>query len=237
MSNSTPLSLLLIEDDVRLAQLTAEYLRKNECLVTWVARGDAGLDEARRGRFDLVLLDLMLPGLSGLEVCRELRRLSNVPILIMSARGEEADRILGLELGADDYQVKPYSPRELLARIHAILRRVRSRSAPATHLIHVGPLQIDPASYQVHLHDQAISLTGYEFLLLKALAERAGRVCSRELLMEEALGNAEDSFDRSIDVHISRLRQKLGDDPKQPRLIKTVRGAGYLLALTGGGNT
>lgn len=231
MSSSGPLSLLLIEDDARLAQLTSDYLRKQNCLVTWVPRGDSGLDEARQGRFDLVLLDLMLPGMTGLEVCRELRRVSDVPILILSARGEEADRILGLELGADDYQVKPYSPRELLARIHAILRRVRARGTGSSHVLRVGPLQIDPSSYQVRLNDKEVMLTGYEFQLLKSLAERAGRVCSREQLMEQALGNAEESFDRSIDVHISRLRQKLGDDPRQPKLIKTVRGAGYLLAL------
>jgi DNA-binding response OmpR family regulator len=201
--------------------------------VTHVADGRLGLDEALRGRFDAVLLDLMLPGKDGLEVCRALRDRSDVPILVLTARGEEADRVLGLELGADDYLPKPFSPRELLARIRAVTRRARGRAGPSRDTIRVGALQLDPAARRVTLDGAEVALTGYEFSLLEALARRAGRVLSREQLMELAKGSAEDAFDRSIDVHVSRLRQKLGDDPKRPRLIKTVRGAGYLLAGEG----
>lgn len=225
-------TLLLIEDDARLAQLTSDYLRRQEFIVTTVSRGDRGLEEASRHRFDVVLLDLMLPGMGGLEVCRELRRISDVPIIILTARGEEADRILGLELGADDYLVKPFSPRELVARIGALLRRVTGKTGPSTRQLRVGTLLLDPGAVQATIEGRELNLTAYEFNLLKALVERAGRVLSREQLMEMALGNAEESFDRSIDVHVSRLRQKLGDDPKRPRWIKTVRGAGYLLSLT-----
>ena len=223
-------TVLLVEDDSRLAQLTSDYLRRQSFVVTTASRGDRGLEEATRSRFDVILLDVMLPGMGGLEVCRELRRISDVPIIMLTARGEEADRILGLELGADDYLVKPFSPRELVARISALLRRVHGRSGPSTRPLRVGNLLLDPSAIQASLDGRELLLTAYEFNLLKALAERAGRVLSREQLMEMALGNAEDSFDRSIDVHISRLRQKMGDDPRRPRWIKTVRGAGYLLS-------
>jgi DNA-binding response OmpR family regulator len=227
------LSVLLVEDDTRLAALTAEYLDGHGVAVTHVTDGRRGLDEALRTRFDAVLLDLMLPGKDGLEVCRELRARSDVPILVLTARGEEADRVLGLELGADDYLAKPFSPRELLARIRAVTRRAKGRAGPSLSSIQVGGLVVDPAGRRVTLDGKEIALTGYEFALLEALAKRAGRVLSREQLMELAKGNAEDAFDRSIDVHVSRLRQKLGDDPKRPRLVKTVRGAGYLLAGEG----
>jgi DNA-binding response OmpR family regulator len=224
------LSVLLVEDDLRLAALTREYLEGHGVVVTHVADGRRGLDEAGRTRFDAVLLDLMLPGKDGLEVCRELRTRSDVPILVLTARGEEADRVLGLELGADDYLAKPFSPRELLARIRAVTRRAKGRAGPALSSVQVGALLVDPAARRVTLDGREVALTGYEFALLEALARRAGRVLSREQLMELAKGSAEESFDRSVDVHVSRLRQKLGDDPKRPRLIKTIRGAGYLLA-------
>ena len=233
MTETPSLTVLLVEDDTRLAALTAEYLEGHGVGVTHVTDGKRGLDEALRTRFDAVLLDLMLPGKDGLEVCRELRGRSDVPILVLTARGEEADRVLGLELGADDYLAKPFSPRELLARIRAVTRRARGRAGPALSTIQVGGLVVDPAGRRVTLDGKEILLTGYEFSLLEALAKRAGRVLSREQLMELAKGNAEDAFDRSIDVHVSRLRQKLGDDPKKPRLVKTVRGAGYLLAGEG----
>jgi DNA-binding response OmpR family regulator len=225
-------TLLLIEDDVRLARLTVDYLERNGFVVTCVHDGAAGLREALRNRYDVVLLDIMLPGRSGLEVCRELRAASDVPV-ILTARGEEADRVLGLEPGADDYLVKPFSPRELVARIQALLRRVRGQSGPSARTTRVGGLVIDPGARQVTMDGREVQLTSHEFALLRALAERAGRVLSRERLMELSLGNAEESFDRSIDVHISRLRQKLGEDPKNPRLIKTVRGAGYVLSSPG----
>jgi two-component system OmpR family response regulator len=233
MSETPSLSVLLVEDDLRLAALTREYLEGHGVQVRHVADGRLGLDEASRGRFDAVLLDLMLPGKDGLEVCRELRARSDVPILVLTARGEEADRVLGLELGADDYLAKPFSPRELLARIRAVTRRAKGRAGPARSALQVGGLLVDPAARRVTLDGEEVSLTGYEFSILEALARRAGRILSREQLMELAKGSAEESFDRSIDVHVSRLRQKLGDDPKKPRLIKTVRGAGYLLAGEG----
>ena len=221
---------LLVEDDARLASLTAEYLRGHEVQVVVAGDGAAALAEARRGRFDVVLLDLMLPGGSGLDVCRELRARSDVPILILTARGEEADRVLGLELGADDYLTKPFSPRELLARIQAQVRRARGQAGPPTRPIVVGDLELDPASVRATLAGRELPLTTYEFQLLRVLAERAGHVLSRERLLELVRGSAEEAFDRSIDVHISRLRTKLGDDPKRPRWLKTVRGLGYQLA-------
>ncbi len=230
MTSTTPNLVLLVEDDRRLAELTREYLEGHGLAVVLAADGRRGLEEGLSGRYEAVLLDLMLPGKDGLEVCRELRARSDVPIIVLTARGEEADRVLGLELGADDYLAKPFSPRELLARIRAVVRRARGRAGPSTAAVRVGGLVIDPAARRVTLDGREVALTGYEFALLDALARRAGRVLSREQLMELAGGSAEDAFDRSVDVHVSRLRQKLGDDPKRPRLIKTVRGAGYLLA-------
>ena len=229
----TPLLVLLVEDDRRLADLTREYLEGHGVAVTHVADGKRGLEEAARGRYDAVLLDLMLPGMDGLEVCRALRTRSDVPVLVLTARGEEADRVMGLETGADDYLAKPFSPRELLARIRAVVRRAKGRAGPNLAPVRVGGLVLDPAARRVTLDGKDIPLTGYEFALLDALARRAGRILSREQLMELARGSAEDAFDRSIDVLVSRLRQKLGDDPKRPRLIKTVRGSGYLLAGEG----
>jgi two-component system OmpR family response regulator len=228
--STTPLLVLLVEDDVRLATLTREYLESHGLAVVHVSDGRRGQDEALSGRYDAVLLDLMLPGKDGLEVCREIRARSDVPVLVLTARGEEADRVMGLELGADDYLAKPFSPRELLARIRALVRRAKGRAGPAREAVRVGGLLVDPAARRVTLDGREVPLTGYEFALLHALARRAGRVLAREQLMELAKGSAEDAFDRSIDVHVSRLRQKLGDDPKRPRLIKTVRGAGYVLA-------
>ncbi|WP_242352548.1 MULTISPECIES: response regulator transcription factor [Anaeromyxobacter] len=233
MTATTPDLVLLVEDDRRLAALTREYLEGHGLAVVHVADGKRGLEEALSGRYEAVLLDLMLPGKDGLEVCRELRARSDVPVIVLTARGEEADRVMGLELGADDYLSKPFSPRELLARIRAVLRRARGRAGPAASTVRVGALVVDPGARRVTLEGREIALTGYEFALLDALARRAGRILSREQLMELAGGSAEEAFDRSIDVHVSRLRQKLGDDPKRPRLIKTVRGAGYLLAAEG----
>lgn len=221
---------LLVEDDERLARLTAEYLAGHGVTVTRCADGLLGLEQARRVRYDVVLLDLMLPGADGLSVCRALRASSDVPIIVLTARGEEADRVLGLELGADDYLAKPFSPRELLARIRALLRRSHGRAGPATRVVRAGGLVVDPSTRVCTLDGRALDLTGYEFDLLRVLAERAGHVLGREQLMELARGSAEDAFDRSIDVHVSRLRQKLGDDPRRPRYLHTVRGAGYMLS-------
>lgn len=231
-SSAPAIVALLVEDDAKLAALTAEYLQSHGVITVVCGDGALALEEARRRRFDVVLLDLMLPGRGGLEVCRELRSRSDVPILVLTARGEEADRVLGLELGADDYLTKPFSPRELLARIQALVRRARGQAGPPAHPIAVGELVLEPQALRAIFRGQELELTAYEFHLLRALAERAGQVLSRERLLELVRGSAEEAFDRSIDVHVSRLRAKLGDDPKRPRLLKTVRGAGYTLAVT-----
>ena len=221
---------VLIEDDERLARLTARFLELHGVSVIWVADGAEGLAETTRVRPDVVLLDLQLPGLDGLSVCKALRARSDVPIIMITARDAEADRVLGLDLGADDYLTKPFSSHELLARIRAHVRRARGRAGPRTEDLDLGRLQLQPAKLEAWLDGRALSLTGYEFALLRVLAENAGRVLTREQLMLQVRGNTEEAFDRSIDVQISRLRQKLGDDPKNPQLLKTVRGAGYMLA-------
>ncbi|MFL5394504.1 MAG: response regulator transcription factor [Myxococcales bacterium] len=230
-NNSSAISVLYIEDDERLARLTAQYLESHGLRVTIAANGNDGLALALKQPPDVVLLDLMLPGLGGLEICRRLREKVDTPIIMVTAHGEEPDRIVGLEGGADDYIAKPFSSRELLARIRAQARRARGEVGPPAQAIVVGDLRIEPQGMRATVSGRELALTTYEFTLLKALAERAGRVLSREQLMDMVRGNAEEAFDRSIDVHISHLRQKLGDDPRNPRLLKTVRGAGYMLAV------
>lgn len=231
MKSEPAIHALLVEDDVRLGRLVVEYLEKNGVAVSHVTDGTTALSEARRARFDVVLLDIMLPGLDGLEVTKRLRSQSGVPIIMLTARGDEADRILGLELGADDYLAKPYSPRELLARIHAVLRR--TRGAPTLEeTVRVGGLLLEPPRLTATFAGKPLDLTAYEFSLLRVLAERAGRVLAREQLMELARGSAEEALDRSIDVHVSRLRQKLAavaGEARAKAIIKTVRGAGYVL--------
>jgi two-component system OmpR family response regulator len=229
-ADHTPVHVLLVEDDERLSRLTARYLEQHGVTVTCVGDGDRALREATHGMYDVVLLDVMLPGRSGIDVCRELRAVKDVPVIMVTARGEEADRVLGLEIGADDYVSKPFSSRELLARVRAQVRRARGRAGPAFRPLRVGRLTIDPGALRATLDGKVLQLTGYEFALLRTLAERAGRVLTREQLLEIAKGSAEEAFDRSIDGHISRLRHKLGDDPKRPTLLITVRGAGYVLA-------
>lgn len=223
----SPLTALLVEDDARLAGLTATYLERNDVVVTRAGDGDEGLALALRHAFDVVLLDVMLPGRDGLSVCRAIRQHRDVPIIMLTARGEEADRVMGLELGADDYLPKPFSPRELLARIRATVRRARGQAGPQHAVVSVGAVQLDPSARRATLGGEALDLTAYEFDLLYALADNAGRVLSRERLMELARGNSDEAFDRSVDVHVSRLRQKLGDDPRRPTRIATVRGVGY----------
>ena len=223
------IQVLVIEDDRKLAQLTARYLENHGLSVTTAEDGERGLGAFMRGVFDVVLLDLMLPGMDGMEVCRQLRARSDVPVLMLTARGEEADRVMGLEIGADDYIGKPFSSRELLARIRAQVRRARGRSGPAPRLLRIGRLVVDLGALRAILDGRVLALTTYEFTLLRVLAERAGRVLRREQLLELAQGSTEEAFDRSIDGHISRLRAKLGDDPRQPRILKTVRGSGYVL--------
>jgi DNA-binding response OmpR family regulator len=224
------IKVLLVEDDERLAQLTARYLESHGVLVTISATGHDGQAEALRRQYDCIVLDVMLPGRDGIEVTRELRARTDVPIVMVTARTEEADRVLGLEVGADDYVPKPFSPRELLARIRATVRRVRGQAGPTQQTVQVGGLVLDPQKMTVTLDGNPIDVTAYEFSILRALAQRPGRVLSREQLLDLAKGSAELSFDRSIDVHVSRLRAKLGDDSRNPKILKTVRGAGYLLA-------
>lgn len=227
MTADATIHVLLVEDDHRLARLTEEYLVSHGLVVTVAADGEVGLAAALRHRFDVVLLDVMLPARPGTEVLKALRAQSDVPVIMLTARGEEADRVLGLELGADDYVAKPFSAREVLARIQAQVRRRRNQVGPATRVLSRGDLVLDPARREATLAGRALDLTGYEFALLYALVERAGRIVGREEMMELARGSAEEAFDRSIDVHVSRLRKKLGDDPRRPQRIKTVRGAGY----------
>jgi DNA-binding response OmpR family regulator len=231
VSPSEPeIRVVYVEDDERLARLTSTYLTSHRIEVTLVTRGDLAVAEVMRVRPDVVLLDLMLPGADGLEVCRQLRARVDVPIIMVTARGEEADRVMGLEGGADDYVSKPFSSRELLARIRAHARRARGKTGPATPRLEIGELVVDSATMTATLRGERLALTTHEFGLLRVLAERAGRVLAREQLLELVHGTAEDAFDRSIDVHISRLRHKLERDPKNPKYLKTIRGVGYMLA-------
>jgi DNA-binding response OmpR family regulator len=227
---TAPITLLLGAHAARLAQLTSRALEGHGEIVTLAGDGLDGQAEALRRQYASVELDLMLPGRDGVEVCRQLRGRSDVPIIMVTARGEESDRVLGLEVGADDYVTKPFSPRELLARIRANVRRVRGQAGPAPETIQVGGLVLDPAKMTVALDGNPIDVTAYEFSILRALAQRPGKVLSREQLLDLAKGSADLSFDRSIDVHVSRLRAKLGDDSRSPKILKTVRGVGYLLA-------
>ena len=221
--------LLMIEDDRALAEMVATYLDKAGMMLDHRESAEAGLAAALRGGYDAVVLDLMLPDGDGLTVCREIRARSDVPILMLTARGEEADRIVGLEIGADDYLPKPFNPRELLARLRAILRRRAGESpASAGEMLRFGRLAIDRAARRTLVDGEERPLTGHQFDLLCVLAESAGRVLSREQLMDRVRGEALEAFDRSIDVHISRIRAAIEDDPKNPRRIVTLRGAGYL---------
>lgn len=222
------LKVVLVEDDDRLARLTAQYLGTHGVETTIVARGDEAVPQILRLQPHVVLLDLMLPGLSGLEICRRVRERLDVPIIMLTARNEEADRVQGLEGGADDYVSKPFSSRELLARIRAQARRARGELGPRPTRIEVGPLAIDAGTLTATLNGRRLALTTHEFALLRVFAERAGRVLGREQLLELIHGSADEAFDRSIDVHISRLRHKLEDEPRNPKLLKTIRGMGYM---------
>ncbi|MCB1514856.1 MAG: response regulator transcription factor [Hyphomicrobiaceae bacterium] len=223
--------VLLIEDDTRLGAMVSDYLGDAGLSVSHATTGTEGLKLEAGGAFDVLILDLMLPDMDGLEICRQIRARSDIPILMLTARGDAMDRIVGLELGADDYLPKPFEPRELLARLKAILRR--GRGAPGQHdILRFGRLEIDRGAREVRLDAEPRPLTSYQFTLLAALAEHAGRVLSREQLMDFAKGEALDAFDRSIDVHISRIRAAIEDDPKKPKRVITVRGAGYVFART-----
>ncbi len=225
--------LLVIDDDQKLCRLIRDYLQPMGYEVELVHTGPEGLERARAGQYQAIILDVMLPGMDGFEVLKQLRRTSDVPVLMLTARGEEPDRIVGLELGADDYLPKTFSTRELLARLRAVTRRstraaLSARPASEPEIV-VGKLRVNTAARVVLLDNQPLTLTPVEFDLLAALARARGRVKSREQLLEEIRDRNYDVFDRSIDVHISTLRRKLGDDAKEPRYIRTARSAGYLL--------
>lgn len=223
--------LLIVDDDEKLCRLVKEYLEPLGYTVDAAHDGVHGLDRAKSGEYAAVLLDVMLPKCNGLEVLQALRRESSVPVLMLTALGDEADRIAGLEIGADDYLPKTFSTRELLARLRAVLRRsvltARAADDPLPAAVTVGPLIIDPASHHVALDDLPLALTPVEYELLLSLARAAGRVKTREQLLLEVADRDFEAFDRSIDVHVSSLRRKLGDDPREPRFIETVRGVGY----------
>jgi two-component system phosphate regulon response regulator OmpR len=222
--------LLIIDDDVRLAAMVCEYLAAAGFAVERCFTAASGLDAIERAPFDAVILDLMLPDLDGFEVCRRIRARSEVPVLMLTARGEDTDRIVGLEIGADDYLSKPFNPRVLLARIRAILRRQKSTIQAENNVLCFGRLQIDRGSRTVRVDGGDKALTSYQFDLLVALAENAGRVLNRDRLLDLVKGEELDAFDRSIDVHVSRIRSMIEDDPKHPRRIITVRGSGYVFA-------
>ncbi len=231
------LRALLVEDDARLAALVREYLEQNEVDVTVAADGDRGLAAARRTRFDVVLLDLMLPGRPGLEVCRELRAqadTADLGIIMLTARGDDVDKVVGLEMGADDYVAKPFNPRELLARVRAVARRAATRPAEARRRFRSGELEIDFDAHEVTVAGARRIVTHHEFEVLAVLARAAGRVLSRDQILDALQGVGTDPLDRSVDVHISKLRAKIEENAKDPRYIKTVRGVGYVLAKDGG---
>lgn len=224
--------MLIIDDDPKLCRLVKDYLDPMGYEVESAGTGPAGLEKALAGEYQAVILDVMLPGMDGFEVLRRIRQSSTVPVLMLTALGDESDRIVGLEIGADDYLPKTFSTRELLARLRAVTRRsnmTQSQKAENDDEIAIGELRINPASRQVIEGGQILSLTPVEFDLLTCLARSADRVMSRDRLLDEISGRDYEVFDRSIDVHISSLRRKLNDDPKNPRYIKTVRSAGYML--------
>ncbi|HXP64521.1 MAG TPA: response regulator transcription factor [Steroidobacteraceae bacterium] len=220
--------ILLVEDDPRLADMLVEYLGQAGFSVMHASLGTAALEKLDAAAYDAVVLDLMLPDMDGLDVCRQLRARYETPVLMLTARGDAVDRIVGLELGADDYLPKPFEPRELVARLRAIMRR--SARGTADEISRFGRLEVDTAAREARLDGKRCDLTGYQFDLLVALAKSPGRVLSREVLMDLVKGEEFDSFDRSIDVHISRIRAAIEDNPKKPRRVITVRAAGYVFA-------
>jgi len=221
--------ILLIDDDVELCSLLEELFKRESFEVQMEHDGGRGLERALSGQFDLIVLDVMLPGLDGFEVLRQVRRSSLVPVLMLTARGEDVDRIIGLELGADDYLPKPFNPRELTARIRAILRRLETRPTGDSRWIEVNGVTLDPGSREVFKDGKKVEMTTLEFDILEMLMRSAGRVLSRDALMEHLYNRKATAFDRSIDMHISHLRKKLehGD-----ALIKTIRGVGYQFCRT-----
>ncbi len=220
--------ILLVEDDRRLAEMVKSYLGGAGFHVTIAGSGARAIALQSAEMFDALILDLMLPDMDGLEVCRRLRARTQLPILMLTARGDAMDRVVGLELGADDYLPKPFEPRELLARLNAILRRAKPDET--SEMLRFGRLEIDAGARQVRLDGELRTLTSHQFALLMLLAQHAGRVMSREAIMDLLSHERLEAFDRSIDVHISRIRAGIEDDPKNPRRVITVRGAGYVFA-------
>jgi two-component system, OmpR family, response regulator CpxR len=237
MTSTLGTRLLLVDDDLKLCRLVRQYLEPLGYTISTAHTGPDGLEMALAGEFDAVILDVMLPRLDGFEVLKSLRAESNVPVLMLTGLGEEADRIVGLEIGADDYLPKTFSTRELLARLRAVIRRSRitasARREETQPAVIVGDLRVDPESREASLTGQPIALTAVEFDLLLALARSSGRVKTRERLLLEVAERDFEAFDRSIDVHISSLRRKLGDDPKSPQFIQTIRGVGYMMLKPG----
>jgi DNA-binding response OmpR family regulator len=228
------LQLLMIEDDERLAMMVGDYLRQSGFGFSHAADGAQGLSSVQQASPDLVILDLMLPDMDGLQVCQKIRALhgaqAQTPVLMLTAKGDPMDRIIGLELGADDYLPKPFEPRELLARIRAILRRKADAHPAGQTRMQFGSLEIDRDARTVMVKGQLCDLTSYQFDLLVAMAERAGRVLSRDQIMEAVRGRELEAFDRSIDVHMGRIRMAIEEDHKAPERILTVRGVGYVFA-------
>jgi DNA-binding response OmpR family regulator len=219
--------ILLVEDEKSIRSAVAAYLEREGYWVTPADDGQAALDAFDKHKFDLIVLDLMLPKVSGEEVCRRIRNASDVPIIMLTAKGEEADRIAGLELGADDYLVKPFSPRELVARVRALLRRAHVESEPQRDRLEFGDLEIDVTGHKAFLRGSELDLTASEFKLLTTLARYPGRVYSRMELVEKVLGYDFEGYERTIDSHVKNLRAKLDDDPRDPTYIYTVHGVGY----------
>ena len=229
---TSPIRVLLIDDDRKLCRLIADYLDGMGYSVSAVHTGPEGVEASTAEPWSAIILDVMLPGLDGFEVLKQIRRKSDVPVLMLTARGDEADRIVGLEIGADDYLPKTFSTRELLARLRAVTRRATRSVTPGAQAVAelvVGPLRVFPDARTATLNDAPLTLTPVEFDLLACLARAPGRIRTREQLLEEIRERDYEVFDRSIDVHISALRKKMGDDPKEPRFIRTVRSAGYML--------
>lgn len=223
--------ILIIDDDTALCELVAEYLQPLGFAVEAVHRGDAGVERALQAEHDLILLDVMLPGQNGFDVLRQIRESSKIPVLMLTARGDDVDRIVGLEIGADDYLPKPFNPRELAARIRAILRRSSSRSEDDTSMtLSVGDVEMELGTRLVRRGGTTVELTAVEFEVLEKLLRAAGRITTREELSREVLGRSPSPFDRSIDMHISNLRKKLGHQSGDAERIKTVRGVGYIYA-------
>ena len=226
----TTAKILIIDDDRELGEMLSEYLQPEHLAVDVRLSGEAGLEALHGGAYQLVILDIMLPGLSGLDVLRKIRGKSDIPTIMLTAKGDDVDWILGLELGADDYLAKPFNPRELLARIKAILRRAPAGSSP-THRLNVGGIELDVRAQKVTAGDTSIRLTGTEFELLRCLAESPAVIVSKDELSQRVLGRRHMPYDRSIDTHVSNVRRKLGDAGVSSPLIQSRRGVGYCLLV------